>query len=169
MRRHRMTWPHRANLIGCAVANRENEIDPRSVRLGKLIPTLAARTLSREVRQFKLPYCSWVYLASGMASGAVGLESRRTTMVEDRLRHDRARRISRAKEENVVLDQAASVSYSFWPCSLIEATALAAAVATGSTPQQPEVSPANTAASFEPCMISGTVSLASPASRAVRM
>src|SRR5277367_6223763 len=45
VRRHRLTRPDRADFLGCVVAHREDEIEMRRCRFGKLIPVLAAKAI----------------------------------------------------------------------------------------------------------------------------
>src|SRR5664279_2281205 len=61
-----------------------------------------------------------------MAARAVSMEAWLAPVVHDGFRHDRARRISGAQEEHVVMVVHVPTLAYFLPCSLIEATASAA-------------------------------------------
>src|SRR5262249_33285888 len=101
MRCHRLAGPDRTGFSRGVVANGENEVERRRAGLGELIPPLrtkARRVVPEALQEFD---GARVHAALGLATSAVGTEFTCTELVQDRLGHDRARRVAGAQEQNV--------------------------------------------------------------------
>src|SRR6266576_1384755 len=99
---HGLPRPHRANFTRRVVANGENEIHSRRIRLRKFVPTLAAKAIRRGTGKFDLFQRLRAYEPRRMTARAIGHEIGRTLTVEYGFRHDGARRIPRAQKYNVL-------------------------------------------------------------------
>src|SRR5262249_31773429 len=99
MGRHRLARPHRTALAGGVVADGEHEIDERRARLRELAPRLRAE--ARNVVAEALQKLERVRIdpALGIAAGAEGAEFARAELVENGLRHDRARGVAGTEEQ----------------------------------------------------------------------
>jgi hypothetical protein len=74
----------------------------RRVWLRELVPTLAPQSLDADVMSLKLFEGQWIDGVARMASGAERKEfAAERRMIGERLRHDRARGVSRTQEEHV--------------------------------------------------------------------
>jgi hypothetical protein len=102
MRRHGLTRPQRTDLIRCVIADREDEIKRRGIRLRELIPGFAPEVLSAQTGVLDLAEGLWPHRTGRVTSGSVGGEGRQPFPVHDCLGHYRARRISCAEEQDVV-------------------------------------------------------------------
>ena len=102
MRRHRLARPDGTHLLGRVVADREHEIHLGRSGFCELIPVLAAQALRRKMSEFDLLERLGPNPPGGVAARTVGGERRLALAVEDRLGHDRTRRIAGAQEEHVV-------------------------------------------------------------------
>src|SRR6185437_6766371 len=87
---------------GRVVADGEDKIDRRSARRGELIPTLATKVLSRQIRSLEEIHGHGMHLSLGMASRTEGPELAVAQGVEKRLGEDAARRVACAQEKDVV-------------------------------------------------------------------
>src|SRR5215472_8878279 len=97
-----MSGPHGACFRRRAIADREHEVELRFTGLGELVPWFRA-IIGRVVAQVLEEMDGMrVNLAPRLAARAVGVELSRAYLVQDRLRNDRACRISGAKKEHIV-------------------------------------------------------------------
>src|SRR5215470_16080620 len=102
MRRHWPAGPEGTNLASGAVAKGEDEIHARRVGSSEFAPAFAAHTRGGQASTFDLAQRVRMDDSGRMAAGAIGGEIWRSFTGEDRFGHDRARRISRTQEEDVV-------------------------------------------------------------------
>src|ERR1700686_3417981 len=91
---HRLAWPDGTDFVRGVVTNGKNEIEPGSVRLRELVPTLAAKTSRRQVSRFELPQCRGTDHTCGPTTRAVSGEVRLAFLIHDGLSHDGARRVA---------------------------------------------------------------------------
>src|ERR1035437_4821186 len=102
VRSHGLSWPERAGFPGGVVANSEDEVHRRSAGPRELVPALAAQAGCGYASHRKLLQRFGTNRPRRLASWRVGGEGGLYFVFEDRLRHDRPRRVSRAQEQNVV-------------------------------------------------------------------
>src|SRR5262249_58022511 len=94
VRRHRRAGPHRADFARRVVADGEGKIERRRVWLGELVPRL--RTKARRVIAETLQELDGVqvHLALRVTTRTVSTEFAGTQLIQNRLGHDRARRVA---------------------------------------------------------------------------
>src|SRR4029077_10970942 len=102
VRRHRLTGPQRARFARRVVTDGEHEIELWRAGIGKFAPRLRAKARGVIAEALQEPDRFEMHLALGMAPGAVGAEFTRLYPVQDRFRHDRARRVAGAQKQHVV-------------------------------------------------------------------
>src|SRR5688572_11744116 len=103
MSSHGLTRPDRAGLASRLVADGEDEIQVRRTRGCELIPWLATQTLGRNPVLSQQFECQWMNFPGGEAPCAVSGEMPASQLVQDALRHDAARGVSRAQKQDVEL------------------------------------------------------------------
>src|ERR1019366_7608169 len=103
VRGHGLSRPQRAGFLGGVVANREDEVQLGSAGSPEFVPALTTQAGCGHASQLKLFQPFGTNRPRGMTSCAVGREHRLSFVVEDRFGHDGTRRVSRAKEQNVVM------------------------------------------------------------------
>ena len=101
MRGHRLTRPHRADLAGRVVADREDEVEPGCARLGELVPVLAAQTIGRHPVPRQQLERERIHPARRMGARAEGAEASGADLPQDGLRHDAARGVAGAEKQDV--------------------------------------------------------------------
>jgi hypothetical protein len=101
MRRHRLAGPDRTGLLGGGVTHREHEIELRRTGFCELGPALGPKIAHVEVHSAQQVERVGMDLPFRLASRREGAEMAASFTVEDRLGHDRPRRISGAQEQNV--------------------------------------------------------------------
>jgi hypothetical protein len=99
---HGLARPERTHFFGGIVTNSENEIELWGARFRKFVPAFAAQTVNRDSSGLKSLQRFGSDLPRWMAPRAVSREPRLAFEIQDRLGHDRARRISGAQKQNVV-------------------------------------------------------------------
>src|SRR5260221_8891337 len=97
-----LAGPDRADFVSSVVTNGKDKIHLRRTGFCELVPTLAAESGRGKVYSFKLFQGVRIHGAGRKASCAECAEVGTAPMVEDRLRHDGARRIAGAEKEHVV-------------------------------------------------------------------
>src|SRR5258708_9253277 len=100
---HRMSRPHRAGFPGGVVANREHEVHLGSAGPRKFFPAFTAQAERGYASPLQLLQSFGTNRSRGMTSSAIGREGRLSLVIQDRLPHDRTRRIPRAQEQNIVV------------------------------------------------------------------
>jgi len=63
MRHHRLSGPHRADLVRGVVANREYEVEFGRAGQREFVPSLTAQTAGRDMRRFELLQCFGAHLS----------------------------------------------------------------------------------------------------------
>src|SRR5262249_31584468 len=99
--RHGMPRPHRAGLARRLIADRDDEIHLRRIRLGELVPAPAAQTLSPQAESGQEIKRQRMNGPFGKAAGAEAPEAALPPMVHQRLRENAARGIAGAEEKDV--------------------------------------------------------------------
>jgi len=100
---HRLPGPVWARLAGGLVADGEHEVEQGRIRLGELIPILAAQPFGRNMVALKQFQGERVYCPLGVAAGTESLElaAADAQVVHDGLGQDRAGGVSRTQEQHV--------------------------------------------------------------------
>ena len=111
---HRLSRPERALLLCGVIADREDEIKLRRVGRGEFIPRLAAQPLDGHSRHFNLAQGLRARSPRGMAARAVSSEPSFSPVVENRLGHDRPRRITGAEKKHIVVFRHRSIPSFPW-------------------------------------------------------
>jgi len=100
--RHRLAGPHRADFLGCIVADRKDEIELRRAGPRELVPTLAAKAIGRKMRKFQLFQRLGPHGSCWLATSAKRNEIRPTLPIQNGFGHDGPRGVSGAEKQNVV-------------------------------------------------------------------
>lgn len=102
VRGHRLARPYRADFLRGRVAHGEYEVQWRRPRLREFVPWFAAQSIGGQAGKLQLPQRLRMDETSRVAPGAMGDEVGKSFSVQDGLGHDGTRRVSGAKEENVI-------------------------------------------------------------------
>ena len=101
MRGDRLARPDRAHLAGGVVADGDDEIHLRRIARREVVPALAQQVFGRQVDAAQQVERQRVDVALRMAAGAVAAELALAPVVEKHFRHDAARRIAGAEEQDI--------------------------------------------------------------------
>lgn len=101
MRGHRVTWPHRANLVCRVIADREDKIHLGRTRFRKFFPALAAQIGCWYSSGLKLAQCLRAHSPGWMAACAITDKLQWPLRIQDCLSRDRAGRVPGAQKQDV--------------------------------------------------------------------
>ena len=99
----RLSGPYGTGFLRRVVANGEDEIHLLRPGYREFVPTLAAKSVDWDVRDFQLTQRFGTNRTCRVAACAVGVEGLPPLEVQDRLRHDRVGGVAGAQEQNVVV------------------------------------------------------------------
>ncbi len=101
MRRYRLAWPDRTGLAGRIVTDSKYKIERRCAGPCELAPRFRPKTRRIEAKSLQKLERLGMHAAFRPAASAERPEVSRADLVEDRFRHDGARRIAGAKEQDI--------------------------------------------------------------------
>src|SRR5476651_968849 len=102
MRRDGMTGPHGADFARSVVTDREDEIHHGRAVNRKLVPAFGTVAFRRKAGQRQSRKGKGIDATFRKTTGRIGVKASLTFKVQQALGEDRARRISRAKEQDIV-------------------------------------------------------------------
>src|ERR1035437_1954800 len=137
VRGHRLSRPQRAGFLGGVVANREDEVHRGSAGTPEFVPAFTAQAGGGDACHRKLLQRFGTNRPGRMTSSTVGGECRPSFVVEDRVGHDGARRVSRAQEQNVVMSfHGHGFGFTARTKALMNFSSTCAAIASTSMPEE---------------------------------
>ncbi len=101
VRGDRLARPQRTGFAGGVVADGQHEIHPRCVRPGEHLPALGGQPVDRIAVARQHLEGEGIDRALRHAAGREGVKAAAAVLAQDGFGHDRARRVSRAEEQDV--------------------------------------------------------------------